>query len=135
MNRRSLLALSAFAAVAPSLALANGAPKEDRKKGGGLTFLQLPTLTATVMRMGGKRGVLTVDMGLDIPDEKLHEKAELWVPRLRAAYVQTLGTYAASLPAARAPDADYIATMLQRTTNTMLASNGAKLLLGAILIS
>jgi hypothetical protein len=135
MDRRRLLMLSAFAALAPNLGLASEPAKEDRKKGGGLTFLQLPTLTATVMRMGGKRGVLTVDMGLDIPDDNLREKAELWTPRLRAAYVQTLNIYAAGLPAARAPDADYIAMMLQRTTNTMLATNGAKLLLGAILIN
>jgi hypothetical protein len=43
--------------------------------------------------------------------------------------------YAASLPAARAPDADYIAGMLQRQTNSLLGTTSAKLLVGAILIN
>ena len=135
MNRRLILALSLAPALLGGAALANEPAKEDRKKGGGTSFLQIQTLTATVTRMGGRRGVLTVDCGLDIADEKLREKATLSVPRLRARMIQSLAMYGAGLPAARAPDADYIAGLLQRDANALLGSTGAKLLLGAILIN
>jgi len=137
MDRRTLI-LAALASLAPAVAPMSAwasDPEANRKKGGGSTFLQIQTLTATVNRMGGRRGVMTVDCGLDIADEKLREKANLSIPRLRAAYVQGLSMYAASLPAARAPDADYIAGMLQRQTNSMLGVTNAKLLIGAVMIN
>ena len=133
-RRRIILALGLAPAFVATGAFANEAPKEDRKKGGGETFLQIQALTATINRMGGRRGVLTVDCGLDIPNQKLREKATLSVPRLRAGFVQSLSIYAASLPAARAPDADYLSGLLQREADKMLGP-GSKLLLGAILIN
>jgi hypothetical protein len=135
MNRRRILSAACMVLAMPGLALANEGGKEDAKKGGGSTFVQVQTLTATVNRMGGKRGVLTVDLGLDIPDKALRERAVLSTPRLRAAYVQALTMYAASLPAARAPNADYIAAQLQNQTDAMLGRLGAKLLVGTILIN
>lgn len=137
MDRRRLIlaALALAPALAAPRAWANEAPKEDRKKGGGASFLQIQALTATVNRMGGKRGVMTVDCGLDIPDEKLRERAALAGPRLRAGFVQSLSMYAAGLPAARAPDADYLATLLQRDADTLLGRKGARLLLGTVMIN
>jgi hypothetical protein len=137
MRRRQLLfALATLAPVAAAQnAWANDPPKANLKKGGGTTFVQIQTLTATVTRMGGRRGVMTVDAGLDIPDGALRERAQLSIPRLRAAYVQAVSVYAAGLPAARAPDADFIAGMLQRLTDTQLGRKGAKLLIGAIMIA
>jgi hypothetical protein len=137
MQRRDLLlALAALAPLAAAdAAWANEPPKANVKKGGGSTFLQIQTLTATVTRAGGRREVMTVDAGLDIPDGALRERAQLSVPRLRAAYVQALSVYAAGLPSARAPDADFIAGMLQRLTDATLGRKGARLLIGAIMIA
>lgn len=135
MKRRELLALGALAAAAvPAVAAASGA-KPEKKKGGGASYLQIQTLTATTIRPDGRRGVLTVEMGLDVPDGKLRALAEMSIPRIRAAFVQSVQTYAAGLPTATAPNADYLAKELQRQTNLVLGKPGARLLLGTILVN
>jgi len=131
-NRRrfctTLLSLSA----APTFALAEGG---EKKKGGGISYLQLETLTATAMHADGRRGVLTVEIGLDIPDAGLRERANLSRPRLRAAYVQRLQIYAAGLAPDAPPDPDYLSRALQQETDRVLGRAGAKVLLGAILVN
>ena len=132
MNRRRLfIAL----AVLPVLAPEHGFAAEEKKKGGGLDYIQIPTLTATVTRRDGRHGVITVETGVDVPDHRLHDQAEASTPRLRAAYVQVLMTYAAQLSPGSPPNADYLARELQRQTDLVLGKPGAKLLLGAILIN
>jgi hypothetical protein len=132
MKRRRLLALAAVVAALPGLALA---ATDEKKKGGGLTFIQINTLTATIMRPDGRRGVLTVESGIDVPDEKLRDKANLFAPRLRAAFVQTLQIYASGMSPAAPPNADLLAQSLQRDTDRVLGQKGAKLLLGTMLIN
>ena len=84
------------------------------------------------MKGGGRRGVLTVDCGLDVPDAKLRELANASIPRLRAAYVQVVLTYAAGLPSGAPPNPDVLGQGLQRQTDLVLGRPGAKLLLGAV---
>src|SRR5204862_560577 len=73
MNRRLFL----FALVlAPPASRANEEKSAEKKKGGGPDYIQIPTLTATIMRRDGRRGVLTVEVGVDVPDRKLRELAE-----------------------------------------------------------
>jgi hypothetical protein len=128
MNRRLfLLAL----ALAPSVARAN----DEKKKGGGLDYIQIPTLTATIMRRDGRRGVLTVEAGVDVPDRKLRELAEASTPRLRAAYAQVVMTYGGQLGIGAVPNADYLSRELQRQTDLVLGRPGARLLLGTILVN
>ena len=57
------------------------------------------------------------------------------MPRLRAAYVGWLTSYAAGLSPGQPPDAGYMSTNLQRETDNALGQPGAKLLLGAILVN
>lgn len=135
MNRRHLLAA---ALLAPTLApgVANAAnPKEEKKKGGGLSFIQIQTLIATIERPGGKRGVITVETGVDVADAKLRERAEKSQPRLRAAFNGLLTSYVAGLPRGAPVNADYLARELQRQTDIVLGRPGAKLLLGSILMN
>ncbi len=131
MNRRRLLTLIPLAAAAPGLALAAGGG--EKKKSGGGAYLPIQTLLGTTVRAGGRRGVLSVDCGLDIPDPALRTRAEQSVPRLRAAYVQTVQSYAATLQPRVLPNADYLAGALQRQTDVVLGRPGARLLLGAII--
>ena len=79
MLRRTLLAAAALVLVSGAAA-ATEAP--EKKKAGGETYLQLPTLTAGVIRADGRRGVLTVESGLDAPDAALRGRAEVSIPRL-----------------------------------------------------
>jgi hypothetical protein len=130
MNRR--LALAALLALAPATAFASGG---EKKKGGGVSYIQIQALTASIIRRNGSRGVMTMEVGLDVANEQLREKASASTPRLRAAYAQVLQIYASGLPAATAPDADYLAVRFQRETDRILGKPGAKLLVGTILVN
>ena len=127
MKRRALLALFALAVALPATA-------DEKKKAGGETYIQINTLTGATNKGGGRRGVLTVECGLDIQDKALRERANLSLPRLRAAYVQMVQTYAAGLAPGAPPSADFIGQALQRQTDTILGRSGARMLLGAILV-
>ena len=128
-----MLTLAAVTVLAaPGFALAEGTQK---KKGGGLNYIQFDSVTATIVRGDGKRGVMMVDMGVDVPNAGLHQRATLSIPRLRAAYVQWLVSYGAGLSPGAPPDADYMARSLQRETDRTLGQPGAHFLLGAILLN
>lgn len=132
MNRRLFLALTLPALLAPAALLAQGT---EKKKGGGISYIQFQTLTATIIKNDGRRGVLTVDAGVDVPDAGLRAKVNLVLPRLRAAYVQVLQAYVYSLNPGAPPDPDYLSMTLQRETDRVLGRPGAKLLLGAMLVN
>jgi len=137
-SRRSLLALAAalpLASLAPPALAPAALAEEQKKKGGGISFLQLQTLTATVLRGDGRRGVITVEVGIDIPNGGLRQRAQVSQPRLRAAYIQMLQAYASGLGPGAAPDADYLSHTLQKETDRVLGGPGGKLLLGTILIN
>lgn len=131
MDRR--LALAAALALAPAVAVASGGG--EKKKGGGATFLQIKAIAATIIHRDGSRGVVTVECGVDVPDERLRTLAEQSQPRLRAAYAGFIQAYAGGLPAAGLPNADYISREMQRLTDSVLGKKGAKLLLGTILVN
>jgi flagellar basal body-associated protein FliL len=128
-----LLALSAVLLAGPAADAASAAG--ENKKGGGASFIQLPTLTASLMKPNGRRGVLTVEAGLDVQDEALRTRAAQAQPRLRDAYVRFLTTYAAVVPPGGPPNPDAISAALQRSTDQVLGKPGAKLLLGTVMVN
>ena len=133
-NSRHLVALLL---VLPLALASTGAHAADaKKKGGGLSYIQLPPLTATIIMASGRRGGLTVETGIDVPDNgALRARADASQPRLQAAYLLALQAYASGLSPGQAPDADYIARMLQKQTDQVLGAPGGKLLLGTILVN
>lgn len=134
MDRRLLLGLIGLSAALPA-ASARASGGGEKKKSGGGSYLPVQTLLGTTTRANGRRGVLSVDCGLDVPDPALRTLAEQSVPRLRAAYVQTVQSYAAGLPEGTLPNADYIARRLQLQTDSLLGRPGARVLLGAIIVN
>jgi hypothetical protein len=133
MNRRLATAFALLALV-PAAARA-GEGGDAKKKTGGETYIEINTLTAYTMKPGARRGVMTVDCGLDIPDPALRDRAQLVLPRLRAAYVQTVQVYAGGLPAGLPPNPDFLARNLQRATDEILGRKGARVLMGAVLVN
>jgi hypothetical protein len=137
MRRRMLLAALAALAFAPgAMAWAEeggeggeGAPRRKQP------YLQLPTVAVSIVRATGRRGVLTVEVGLDVPDPKMRDSLGLYLPRLSSAYVGALQPYALGLSPGQPPNADYISTVLQRETDRVLGRRGARLLLGSILLN
>ena len=134
LQRRRLIALT-FALAAAVAPLAAHGQDSEKKKGGGITFVQFRTLTATVFRGDGRRGVLTVEAGVDVADAGLRARVNMSQPLLRAAYIQFLAAYAGGLTPGAPPNADYLSQQLQQQTNIVLGRPGAKLLLGTILIN
>ncbi|MFC3079454.1 Tat pathway signal protein [Phenylobacterium terrae] len=133
MQRRSVLLAAAAAAAVP--AAARAASSREKKAVGGLSFVALPAVTSTVRTPNGRRGVLMVELGLDIPDSRLRERAEASQPRLRAAFAQLLQTYATGLPPGAPPNADTLSREMQRETDRVLGRAGARLLLGTVMVN
>jgi hypothetical protein len=140
MLRRRLLACliasPALSGAGLSFAAAHGGEEKGaKKKGGGQDFIQLPTLTANATRANGRRGVLTVEGGLDIREGALRTKAQSSIPRLRAAYTETLQAQAAAIQPGSPPNPDALVLALQRTTDVVLGKPGARFLIGAVMIN
>lgn len=113
------------------------AAAEGQPKGVASTthYVALQGLTATVFRSDRRRGVMAVDATLDVPNDALRVRVSALMPRLRAAYAQTLTVYAASLPPGRPADPDYLVREMQRQTDAAVGKPGAKFLLGSILVN
>jgi hypothetical protein len=132
MRRRDLLALLAVAAPLGVASSVSAAEDKKKKLSGGDDYIPIDPIIGTTNRSGGRRGVLSVDCGLQIEDPKLRDFADKSMPRLRAAFVQTILVYAASMPAGSEPNVDFIVQALQRQTDLVLKRPGAKLLIGAV---
>jgi hypothetical protein len=81
------------------------------------------------------RGIMHIEAGLDIPDNRLRRRAERLMPRLRDRYVSALAMYAGTnYSYGEVPDAERISQMLQQATDEALGQDGAEVLLGMIII-
>ncbi len=135
MTRRAFhqrLGVTALALVLPSVAHAGGA---EKKKGGGASYIQFPPLEASVSHGMARRGVLSVEGGIDVPDTALHQRADQFKPVLLDAYLRWLVIYAASLPQGAAPNPDQIEGELQRCTDRVLGRAGARFLIGTVMVT
>ncbi len=131
MDRRHLIGLTLS-----SMALAGAAHASPEKGGGGKGgYLSLPTATATVLRRDGRRGVMTVETGLDIADGALMERARLSQPRLSAAYNEVVRIAAERLLPDAPPNVEWLVIALQHATDAILGRQGAKLLLGTVMVA
>ncbi len=129
MRRLILILLLTSGLAAPALA------QTEKKKGGGESFVVIPTLNATITRPTGRRGVLSVELGLDVKDKALRARAEQSRPRLRDAYLQALLPQAAAIAPGEAPNPDSIARVLQQATDRVLGKPGAQLLIGGVMVN
>ena len=128
----SVLSLLAAASLPASPALANSG-KEEKKA--PPTYFALQPLTATTIRRDGRRGVMTLEAGVEAADPVLMERAQRSEPRLRAAFAQVLMTYTARLPRGSAPDLDYLGGKMQDAADKVLGRKGSKVLLGSAMVN
>lgn len=131
MDRRALFGLAAVALSATSA-------KASGPSGGGSastnSYVAFPTVTASVMRVGGRRGVMTVEAGVDVPDAALRTRAQQATPRLRAAWNTVVQRNAVSLLPGTPPDVERLSRELQAATNSVLGRAGGKVLLGTVMV-
>lgn len=128
MKRRALLAAPLALAASPVLASDPG--------GGSATggYVRYPTITATTIRSDGRRGVMTVETGVDAPNAALKLRAEQSQPRMRAVFNILVQREANTLLPGAVPNIERLALQLQSATNIILGQRGAKLLLGTVMI-
>ncbi|GLK48697.1 hypothetical protein GCM10017620_16700 [Brevundimonas intermedia] len=131
MERRALLGLALVATAAastPARASSGGAaaPSAD-------TYFRLPVITASILRADGRRGVFSVEAGVDVPDAALRTRAQQSAPRLRAAYNIAAQRFANGLRPGAVPNIDQLVAELQTATNATLGRPGARVLLGTVM--
>jgi hypothetical protein len=132
MERRALLGLAVVATAAASTT----ASASSSEGGGGAsaeTYFRLPVVTASILHADGRRGVLSVETGVDVPDAALRLRAQQSSPRLRAAYNTAVQRFANGLRPGAVPNIDQLANDLQAATNATLGRAGARLLLGTVM--
>jgi len=117
-----------------------GLKTPPRRTGGGggaaaqASYLRLPTITANVTRSGGRRGIMTVETGVDAPDAALRTRVAQSAPRLRAAYAAVVQQSANTIRPGTAPDVERLVAQLQAATNAVMGRAGARLLIGTVMV-
>ena len=132
MDRRALLGLAAVVtpALVPAVARASSSGGASASPD---SYFRLPVVTASMLHANGRRGVLSIETGLDVPDAALRTRAQQSAPRLRAAFNATAQRFAASLRPGLPPDIDQLASALQAAADTALGRPGARVLLGTVM--
>ncbi|PZO06711.1 MAG: Tat pathway signal protein [Alphaproteobacteria bacterium] len=134
MDRRALFALAPAALGLIATSARAGGPSGGGGGASANTYLRYPTITATSAQPGGRRGIMTVETGVDVPDEALRLRAEQSAPRLRAAYAVVVQRNASQLLPGAPPNVDQLSRELQVVTDRVLGRTGAKLLLGTVMM-
>jgi hypothetical protein len=129
MERRALLGLAVVATAASTSARASSGGAAASAS----TYFALPVVTASILQANGRRGVLTIETGVDVPDAALRSRAQQSAPRLRAAYNTAAQRFANGLRPGVVPDIDQLSAALQAATNATLGRPGARLLLGTVM--
>ena len=129
--------LSLFAALAVCVlswaearaAEANG-PSAQHKTTQSESYVIIEPLYASILDGARSHGLLLVELGLDVPDEKLRDRVNQSLPNLRDAYVRSLLIYAAtSVRAWRQPNVEDISTRMQAITDRVMGQTGARVLM------
>jgi flagellar basal body-associated protein FliL len=94
------------------------------------SYITIEPLYASILDGTRPRGLLMIEIGLDVPDAGLRERVNQAMPALRDAYVRSLLTYAAtSVRPWRQPSVEDIANRMQTITNRVIGREGAKVLM------
>ena len=139
MLRPTLLAVVAIALAALPGRAAEHVEKAQKapehKTTQSKSYIMVDPIYSTIVADNRPAGMLMVGVGLDIPNEELHEEVSRSMPGLRDAYIRNLMTFTANVVRTDAqPDVGMIADRLQAVTDRALKKKGAKILLAQIAI-
>ena len=121
-----------FVLSAGEVAAAEAPPQQgpQHKATSSESYVIIDPIYSTILDGQKPRGLLMVEIGLDVPDAKMRETVNTALPVLRDAYVRTLVAYAsAAVRLYRQPNVEDIATRLQTVTDTVMGKAGAKVLM------
>ncbi|MEJ0058693.1 MAG: Tat pathway signal protein [Terricaulis sp.] len=126
------VALAAPAAAQPSQGQAP--PDRQSRLTSAESYIPIPTLSAGVIQRYATNGTIIVDMGLDVPDAALRQRASANAPRLRDALRTAIATYATTYYRNNsAPDPAQLARLMQTAVDRTLGASGARVLLTNII--
>ena len=139
MLRPTLLAVIAIALAAlPGHAAEHGEKAQkapEHKTTQSKSYIMVDPIYSTIVADNRPAGMLMVGVGLDVPNEHMHEEVSRSMPVLRDAYIRNLMTFTANVVRTDAqPDVSTIADRLQGVTDRALKKKGAKILLAQIAI-
>jgi flagellar basal body-associated protein FliL len=110
-------------------ALASEAPAQ-RKTTQSESYVSIDPIYATILEDTRPRGLLMIELGLDVPDQALRAHVTHALPTLRDAYVRSLMAYGATAVRPwRQPSVDDIAARMQTITDKLMGQQGAKVLM------
>lgn len=133
-SRRQFALVAGFIVLAGPATAQHAPPDRQQRLTSAESFMPMPTLSAAVLQRDSTRGTLVVDMGLDIPDSGLRNRAGANAPRLRDALRTALSTYATTYYRDRtAPDPTTLTRLMQQGVDRTLGAAGARVLLTNIL--
>lgn len=118
----------------PFAGVASAKAPEKSSGAGTETYLPMNPATGVIPRRDGRRSTLTVEIGLDVPDAVLRERAILSKPRLTAGFNEVVRNASRSLLPGRVPDLDALTRLLQTQADQILGKPGAKVLLGSVIV-
>jgi hypothetical protein len=121
----------ALCAVGAGSAQASEAPAPaQRKTTQSESFVAIDPMYATILEGSKPRGLLMIELGLDVPDAAMRAQVSHALPTLRDAYVRSLMAYGATAVRAwRQPSVDDIADRMQAITDRVVGGPGAKVLM------
>ena len=128
----SLSLLVAVLSVAMPQGTAVASPKASSTPAGG--HLAMPLATGTVIRSNGRRAIMSVESTLTFEDGALLERAKLSQPRLNAAFNEAVRTEASRMLPDTVPDTTSLTRTLQRAADQVLGRQGAKVMLGTVMV-
>ncbi len=102
---------------------------------GAENFLQFYPTAATVFSGHTPAGLMHMEYGLDIKDQRIRDRAAKLAPRLRDAYGRILAQYAGSLyTAGEVPDMQYLASRMQGVTDRIIGKGNARFLVSTLMV-
>lgn len=132
---RIVLVAAALLTAVPAFAQPEqNAPDRQQRLTSAQSYMPMPTLSAGVLQRYSTAGTIIVDMGLDVPDATLRNRAQLNAPLLRDALRSALSTYASTYYREHtAPDPTTLTRLLQASVDRTLGAQGARVLLANVL--
>jgi hypothetical protein len=131
----ALPAGDASAAPPPPATPAKGDDPSAKRITGSEIYVPTFGLRASITRGRRVHGVLAVDAGLDIPDDKVRKHVEAIRPRLMSAMREVVLNYASlAYVIGNKPDADILKIRLQKAVDTALGKDQAKVALASVIV-
>jgi hypothetical protein len=126
--RAAVLALALLSVGATGAQASEAAAQ--RKTTQSESFVPIDPMYATILEGSKPRGLLMIELGLDVPDETVRARVTHALPALRDAYVRSLMAYGATAVRVwRQPNVEDIAGRMQTITDRLMGGPGAKVLM------